>query len=148
MRGPKAIRRRLLTATEHEQLAEAAREVFGNQPDVIAAYLYGSAARDEPAADLDIAVLFRADADPARVEALAAELQARGAPRGPEIDLRLLRGAAPRFQTTVLREARLLFERDRKMRLQAEVVFMSMWADFKPTWDRMRRRMLDRWARG
>jgi predicted nucleotidyltransferase len=111
-------------------------------------YLYGSAARGAEARDLDIAVLFREPFEPRDLERLAASLQARGAPHGPEIDLRPLNRAAPRFQVTVLEEGKLLFERDRVARRQLEAGFMSSWADFRPTWERMRRLMLERWARG
>lgn len=86
--------------------------------------------------------------DRRRIEALTARLQAEGAPRGPLVDLRPLWGAAPRFQFNVLKEGRVLFERDRDKRLENEATLISRWADFKPTWERLRRSMLDRWDRG
>ena len=141
-------KRRLLSQAEHSQLAAAAARVFAAEPSVIAAYLYGSAARGEPARDLDVAVLFDAKVDPRVLEPLAAALQAAGAPSGPEIDLRPLNHAAPRFQVTVLKEGKLLFERDREARLAHEAHFMSLWADFRPTWLAMRQRMLQRWSHG
>lgn len=136
------------------ELSRVAGEVFAAQPAVLAAYLYGSAARGEPAADLDVAVLLVASRDHAScpssavLEAMAGDLQRLGAPRGPEIDLRVLNGAAPRFCVTVLREGKLLYERDRNLRFAHEARFMSEWADFRPTWERMRRRMLDRFCGG
>ncbi|MCK5800629.1 MAG: hypothetical protein KAI47_25750, partial [Deltaproteobacteria bacterium] len=106
------------------------------------------AARGEAAADLDVAVLLRAPLQPRRLEELATGLQAAGAPQGPEIDLRPLNRAAPRFQVNVLREGKLLFERNSAERVVREAAFMSRWADFKPVWKKMRRLMLDRWANG
>jgi predicted nucleotidyltransferase len=141
-------RRRRLGADELLRLAAATADVFAPEPEVVAVYLYGSAARGEPAADLDVAVLADRALAPARLEALAAALQARGAPDGPEIDLRPLAGTAPRFQFTVIREGIPLFERDAKLRAAREARIASVWADFKPTWERMRRRMLDRWRDG
>ncbi len=84
----------------------------------------------------------------AELEALAARLQAEGAPNGPELDLRPLAGTSPRFRANVLRDGRLLYEADRNVRLDFEARTLSEWLDFKPTWERMRRRMFDRWARG
>jgi predicted nucleotidyltransferase len=141
--------RKVVGASGFERLEGAAREVFASEPVVIAAWVYGSAARGEPAADLDVAVLLHGGVlGHARLEALAAKLQERGAPHGPEIDLRVLDGAAPRFRVTVLREGRRIFDRDPALRWSYEARFMSEWVDFRPTWERMRRRMLDRWTGG
>jgi predicted nucleotidyltransferase len=133
---------------DRQRLVEAAAHVLSREPDVVAAYLYGSAARGEPAHDLDVAVSFEGRVDPRRLEPLAARLQAEAAPHGPEIDLRPLNDAAPRFQVAVLRDGVLLFERDRRRRLEQEARAMSRWADFRPRWELMRRRMRARWARG
>jgi predicted nucleotidyltransferase len=141
--------RRIVDESDFQRLEEAAREVFAPEPMVVAAWVYGSAARGEPAADLDVAVLLHGGAlGHARLEALAAKLQQRGAPHGPEIDLRPLDGAAPRFRVTVLREGRRIFDRDPALRWSYEARFMSEWVDFRPTWERMRRRMLHRWSGG
>jgi predicted nucleotidyltransferase len=132
-----------------EQLASAVARILSERPDVIAAYLYGSAARGEAAADLDIALLFRdADLDLRQLGELSARIQAEGAPDGPEVDLRPLAGTGPRFRANVLREGRLLYQVDRERRLEFEARALSEWLDFKPTWERMRRRMFDRWAHG
>lgn len=146
--APRSTRRWIFQDADHRRLAEASAAVFAEEASVLAVYLYGSAARGEAAADLDVAVLLREALDPRRLEQLAGQLQAAGAPRGPEIDLRPLNRAAPRFQVRVLEEGRLLFQRDRAERLEREAALMSRWADFKPTWERMRRLMLERWARG
>ncbi len=143
-----SVSRRLLAEPALERLAEIAVRVCAVEPGVLAAYLYGSAARREPAADIDVAVLLQQNADPRTLERIAAALQQEGAPAGPELDVRPLRGASPRFRANVLREGRLLFERSGGARIEFEAASMSEWLDFKPTWERMRARMLDRWARG
>jgi len=140
--------RKLLAEPALERLAEIARRVGAAEPDVLAVYLYGSAARREPAADIDVAVLLERNADLTTLERLAAALQQEGAPAGPELDVRALRGTGPRFRTNVLREGRLLFERRTDARIEFEAVSMSEWLDFKPTWERMRAQMLERWAHG
>ena len=133
---------------DHERIANAANRVFGSEPGVLAVYQYGSSVRGIPAADLDLALLLETPIAPTRLEALASRLQMEGAPGGPPIDLRTLTGSPPRFQITVLKEGRVLFERDRRQRLTHEARIMGRWADFKPTWTRMRRRMLERWIHG
>jgi predicted nucleotidyltransferase len=147
MRDPGAARQ-TFDAASRERLVDAAEHVFRAVPEVVAVYLYGSAARGEAARDLDVAVLFDRPFDVRSLEPLAARLQAAGAPRGPEIDLRVMSHADPRFAATVLGEATLLFERDPPSRWRAEARIMSAWADFRPTWEAMRSRMLDRWQNG
>ena len=144
MHSPKRFVERASTT----ELSAAASQILPEYPEVTAAYLYGSAARGEPAADLDVALLLHARPDIERLEQLTARLQAEGAPNGPELDVRPLLGTSPRFRANVLREGRLLYEVDRRRRIEFEARALSEWLDFKPTWERMRRRMFDRWAGG
>jgi predicted nucleotidyltransferase len=140
--------KRLVESASLVELSAAASRILPAYPEVTAAYLYGSAARGEPAADLDVALLLQAHPDAKRLEQIAARLQAQGAPNGPELDVRPLSGTSPRLRRNVLRDGRLLYEADRKRRIEFEARAMSEWLDFKPTWERMRRRMFDRWANG
>jgi hypothetical protein len=122
---------------------------LGRRADVVAVYLYGSAARGEPARDLDLAVLFHPEPPPpSELEALAARLQREGAPHGPELDLRCLNRTAARYRATVFGEGRLLLERDRAARIEAEARAYSQWLDFKPIWERLRARMFERLSGG
>jgi predicted nucleotidyltransferase len=144
-------KRRLIGADELAVLQRAVGCVTGADPRVVAAYLHGSAARGEAAADVDVAVLFDVDdEDPSasELEAMAARLEEEGAPAGMPVDLRSLSRASPRFCANVLRDARLLYERDRRDRVRAEAEIMARWGDFQPVWARMRERMRQRWARG
>jgi len=130
------------------RLRAAGERVFSPHPAIVAAYLYGSGARGEPAADLDIAVLTECGPEPASLEPLAAALQAEGAPHGPDIDMRPLRGTSPRFRANVIRQGRLIFERTRAARIAFEVQSLVEWFDFQPTWQRMRARLIERWSHG
>jgi uncharacterized protein len=141
--------KRLVEPSSIQRLANAVERALSSRPDVVAAYLYGSTARGEPAADLDIALLFGGEGpDAEELDALVAQLQAEGAPDGPELDVRRLAGTSPRFRANVLGEGRLLYEGDRDARLRFEARAYSEWLDFKPVWEGMRRRMRDRWAHG
>jgi hypothetical protein len=99
-------------------------------------------------ADLDIGVLTEHGAVVASLEPFAAALQAEGAPHGPDIDMRALRGTGPRFRAKVIGEGRLIFERSRKTRIAFEAQSLIEWLDFKPTWERTRARLFERWANG
>jgi predicted nucleotidyltransferase len=105
---------------ELQRFMTAARTVLMRDETVLAAWLFGSAARGEPVRDLDVALLTTAALDPWHFERLRAELEAVGI-IGFDVDLRLLAGASPRFRATVLREGRLLYERS----LAARVTFRS-----------------------
>jgi predicted nucleotidyltransferase len=132
-----------------EGLAAVAARLLAADPRIIAAYLYGSAARGEPASDLDIALLTREESvDVGDLERIAARLQAEAAPSGPDIDVRFLAGTAPRFRANVIREGRLLYDGDPEARIRFEAQSLGEWLDFKPVWERMRRRMFDRWSHG
>jgi len=138
----------LVRPRDREALARAARSVFGGHPEVVAAWLHGSAVRGELAADLDVAVLLEPEARDARLlDRIASELREE-ADVPLEIDLRPFGGTSPRFRISVLRDGALLFERDSHARVRAEARAMVEWLDFKPVWERMRARMRDRWAGG
>jgi predicted nucleotidyltransferase len=139
---------RVVPSARLARLKDTCTRVFADQPGFIAAYLFGSAARGEPAGDLDVAVLFRTPPPSRELDTLSARLQTEGAPEGPEVDLRLLAGTSPRFRANVLTEGQLLCEADADERIAFEARSMSEWLDFKPTWLRMRQRMLDRWTHG
>lgn len=143
------MERRQFGPDDIRRLKDAAERVLGERPDVVAAYLYGSAARGEPARDLDVALLFHGKVPSAReLEHLASELQRMGAPHGPEIDLRAFNRTAPRFRANVIDEGQLLVDRDAAKRVELEGQALNEWLDFKPVWERMQRRMRERWTRG
>ena len=148
MHAPAVFLRPRLDAAAIERLRAAAERVFAPHPTVAAVYLYGSGARGESLADLDIAVLTEHGAAVGSLEPLAAALQAEAAPHGPDIDMRPLHGSNPRFRANVIAEGRLIFERSRETRIAFETETMIEWLDCKPTWQRMRARMLDRWMHG
>ena len=136
---------KLLTSQEIDALTSAAAKVLAEGP-FVAAYLYGSVARGQPANDIDIAVLFSGAVDWRLVETVAAKLQS--AVPGMEMDVRPLNRAHPRFCANVLREGKLLVERDRKARLEFEARAIVEWLDFKPVWERQRQLMFERWLNG
>lgn len=132
-----------------DEFLRQAGQALARHPEVLAAWLFGSSARGEPARDVDVGVLVDgAGTDPWLTERIAADLdRVRGTIRVP-VDVRLLRGASPRFCATVLREGRLFFERSAAARIEFEARTWSEWLDFRPVWERTRRAVLERWGDG
>jgi predicted nucleotidyltransferase len=133
---------------DRDRLREAAATVFARHPEVVAAWLHGSAAGGDRAGDLDLALLLKPSAAPfPLLHILATELREEGVAR-PELDLRPLHGTSPRFRATVLRNGLLLYDGDPAGRVAFEARAMSEWLDFKPVWERMRGHMRERWMNG
>jgi predicted nucleotidyltransferase len=92
-------------------LAERLRGVLAAEPAVRWAYLFGSAARKEPFADLDIAVMLAPSARGAvalgRVVARLDEASA-----GVRVDVVDLAAAAPALIGRIVREGRVLIDRE------------------------------------
>jgi len=113
-------------------------EYLASQPDVVAAYVFGSVAqgRARPQSDVDIAVLLSADLDEEtrfdRRLRLGWEVERL---IGRQTDLVVLNDAPPLLQHQVLKHGRLIFERDRAARVEFEVRAGQIYADLKPMYD-------------
>jgi predicted nucleotidyltransferase len=113
-------------------------EYLAAQPDVVAAYVFGSVAqgRARPQSDVDIAVLLAADLDEEtrfdRRLRLGWEVERL---IGRPTDLVVLNDAPPLLQHQVLKHGRLIFERDRAARVEFEVRAGQIYADLKPMYD-------------
>lgn len=109
---------------------------LATQPDVIAAYLFGSLAqgRAHPRSDIDVAVLLAAmDLEAAfhRRLRLMEDLRPYA---DREVDVVVLNIAPPLLQYQVLKHGRLLYERDRSARVNFEVRVGKVYADLQPMW--------------
>jgi predicted nucleotidyltransferase len=109
-------------------------EVCGSQPAVVAVYLFGSVARGAagPASDVDVAVLFARN-PPALLAgprfSLEGDLErALGRP----VDLVVLNDAPVDLRTRVLRDGRILIDRDRSARIAFEVRTRNEAFDLQP----------------
>ncbi|HDJ38362.1 MAG TPA: nucleotidyltransferase domain-containing protein [Methanosarcinales archaeon] len=137
------------TLNHHDSdLVEALKSVISEHEEVIAAYLYGSAAQGimREDSDIDVGVLLADDAAPDyRYEVrMAGEIQSR-CHLAREVDLRVLNRRPIRFLNQVLRYGKLVFVRDEKKRVEFETGVLKEYLDFKPflrEYDRERRRRL------
>ncbi|MBI3958809.1 MAG: nucleotidyltransferase domain-containing protein [Chloroflexi bacterium] len=127
------------------------------QPDVIAAYLFGSRAtgRVHPGSDVDIAVLLDEDALPQttgwggpllsrRLDLIAAAEQFADC----EVDVITLNDASPLLSFEVLRKGRLLYEGNRLQRIEFEVRAGKIYNDLEPMYrffnDALRKELKER----
>jgi len=112
----------------------ALTEYLAVQPDVIAAYLFGSrvSGRARAESDVDVAVLLNEEDNVARFERRLQMMVEVSKVCGREVDVIVLNDAPPILQNQVLRYGRLLFERDRRARVEFEVRAGKVYADLEP----------------
>lgn len=117
---------------------------------VLAVWLFGSVARgtETPRSDVDIAVFLGA-VPPATLEGQPFDLQfAFETALGVPVDLVVLNGAPVDLVHRVLRDGRLLLDRDRGARIRFEVKARNEYFDLLPILEEYRRPRPERGASG
>jgi len=117
---------------------EALVNCLSGQPDVLAAYLFGSHATGEarPESDVDVAVLLSETDEMKRFKrrlGLMGEVE-EALSRRPA-DVVVLNDAPPLLAHQVLRHGRLIFERDQGARVEFEVRTGKVYADLQPMYE-------------
>jgi len=132
-----SVRRRNPSEFDDQALKAALRDYFSSQQDVIAAYLFGSwvAGKARPDSDVDTAVLLSEEDGVVRFERRLRLMSEVSDVCGREADVVVLNDAPPLLQDQVLRHGRLIFERDRRSRVEFEVRAGKVYADLKPMYD-------------
>lgn len=144
-----AKRRRRLAADEVERVLGAVARASAAHPEVVLSCFHGSAARGEPAADIDIGVFVDplAAPDPLAAFEVCSDIAARATreARPPlELDVRPLNGSGPAFRFAILSEGRVVYARSRDEQVVLQAEWASDWHDFRPFWDRQVRRLSGR----
>lgn len=114
---------------------EGLKRFLATQPDIVAAYLFGSVAKDRarPHSDVDIAVLLQEGLTPfERFERRLRLMHELSAFCNREVDVVVLNDASLTLQNQVLRHGKLLSERDQAARIAFEVKARKMYYDWKP----------------
>ena len=107
---------------------------LGEQPDVDAGWLFGSEAQGaaRPDSDVDVALLFAGDVSNAqavfRRGIMMDDLRAR---LGRRVDVLDVARVSPRVFASVMRHARLLFERNPAHRVEALARQYAFWQDMQ-----------------
>jgi predicted nucleotidyltransferase len=128
------VRRGNPSEFDHEALVTALRDYFSSQLDVIVAYLFGSrvTGKARPDSDVDTAVLLSEEDGVVRFERRLRLMSEVSDVCGREADVVVLNDAPPLLQDQILRHGRLIFERDRQVRVEFEVRVGKVYADLKP----------------
>jgi len=121
-------------ATSRGEVEERLRGALRSSSGIVCAYLFGSMARGEagPRSDVDVAVLFehapasRLDAGPLDLEG---DLERA---LGREVQLVVLNRAPADLVHRVLRDGRLVVERNRAERIRFEVARRNEYFDLEP----------------
>ncbi len=111
-------------------------------PDLVAAYLYGSVARDTATAssDIDIGILLQTT-PPGRLQDLRSALESLlEKTLGRRVQVVILNLAPADLVHRVLRDGKVLVDRDRGARIRFEVRTRNEYFDLMPTLNRYRRR--------
>jgi uncharacterized protein len=127
-------------------IEQEVRERFEqDERPVVAVYLFGSEARGtaRPGSDVDVAVLYAAAPRTLESQPFDVEDDLRGA-LGRPVQVTVLNGAPPDLVHRVLRDGRLVLERDRAARVRFEVASRNEYFDLKPVLDRYRRTVVGR----
>ena len=123
-----------------EHLEMVLRDVFAQARDVVAVYLFGSRARGTatPTSDVDVAVLYAED-PPATLEGLGLDTEAEleRALRLP-VQLVTLNRAPVDLVHRVLRDGKLIVNRDPGRRIRFEVKARNEFFDLQPVLARYR----------
>ena len=117
---------------------EALVAYLAAQPDVLAAYLFGSYARGDarPDSDVDLAVLLSTTDEMERFERRLELIGAVGEVLGRRsADLVVLNDSPPLLTHQVLTHGRLIAERDRMARVEFEVRAGKIYADLLPMYE-------------
>ncbi len=117
------------------------RLLAASDEDLVAAYLYGSVARqtDRPASDVDVAVLFRKTPEP-KFSALPLRLEGvLERELGRVVQVVVMNTAPVDLVHRILRDGRLLLDRDRSTRIQFEVKARNEYFDLQPFLRRYRK---------
>lgn len=110
-------------------------EYLTQQTDVVAAYLFGSVARNQAShlSDVDIALLLDPDLDPeVSVERQLQLMVALDDFADREVQITLLNQASPMLAYQVVKDGILLYERDRAERIAFEIHTLKIYFDLKP----------------
>ena len=121
------------------------RAVLAQEPDVLAAYVFGSTASGQARAtsDLDVAVLLEGPRSLAALTERRFELgRVLDSCTKRPVDLVILNDASSVLQVQVLRLGCLIYERDRSARVDFEVEAGKTYADLKPMREFFRRALV------
>jgi hypothetical protein len=119
----------------NEAVLQLLRDRLAREPNVVAAWLFGSTARGTETASSDVDLALLGTPAPRSLEDMPFDLAAELASAiGREVDIIRLESSPPDLAIRVLRDGILLVDRDRAVRLRFEVDARNRYFDMQPIW--------------
>lgn len=128
--------------------ARRAKRILASEPGLAVAYLYGSSLKTKAYRDVDIALLYRVSVrNPAgeRLQRLASRLDKIF---GRETDLHIISELPDPLRFRIVKEGVRLLARDPLAAVRFESETLIRFLDFKPAYDALTQRVLERSAHG
>ncbi len=122
---------------DYQKLLKVLKDYFTGQSDVLVAYLFGSQAdsRAHGKSDVDTAVLLAGHEKPVRLDRRLQLIDEVSEICGRKADVIVLNDASPLLRQQVLKNKKVIFERDTLERIEFEVRAGKIYADLKPMYD-------------
>ena len=119
-------------------------KILEKHPEIVVAYLFGSAARGEAGrnSDVDIGVLLKKDFKPNRFYEVKLAKEIEKVTGMKNVEVTILNKKPISFLNQVLRYGRIVFSRDEKARVRFETDVTKKYIDLKPyfeEYNKMRR---------
>ncbi len=128
-------------------IMEAIGPVLKARKEIVAAYLFGSAATGMMGheSDIDIGIVLKSGYKArALYPASVARLLDKKLNLKTEIDVRILNDASPRFLFQVLKSGKLIMSKNEKKRVEFETYAISRYLDFKQFYEEYDRKRHER----
>ena len=126
-----------VSSLDSQKLQKVLKDYFAGQSDVLVAYLFGSQAslRARDKSDVDIAVLLSKEENLIRFERRLQLIDEVSEVCKRKADVVVLNDAPPLLQHQVLKNKKMIFDRDPEERIEFEVRAGKVYADLKPMYD-------------
>lgn len=124
------------------------KNYFADRPDVVAAILFGSAAREEarPDSDIDIGVLLTREATKQGIDHSRLIADIMGVLKRNDVDVVILNRASPLLLHRVVRDGHVIYASDHGALAEFTIRAIQQYEDTKPLRDLQRRRLQERLA--